>query len=186
MKPRTCESCQTTFTPQRMGARACSPMCAIRLVKAEKKTKAQAKKAERKADVEKLAKLAPIRKLVSDAQKVFNRWIRSRDEKQPCISCGAPPPNDTYQGGRDAGHFRSTGAASHLRFNEDNCHAQCVHCNQYLSGNVLAYRVGLVGRVGLARLQALESMNEPHKWKRDELIAIKEDYAARLRAIKKA
>jgi len=185
MKPRTCESCQTIFTPQRMGARACSPICAIRLVKAEKKAKVKAKKEERKADVAKLAKLSPIRKLLKDAQTAFNRWIRSRDEKQPCISCGAPPPPPTYHGGRDAGHFRSTGAASHLRFHEDNCHAQCVRCNQYLSGNVSAYRARLVERIGLDRVEALERMNDSHKWQREEVIAIKEEYAKKLKALKK-
>jgi len=177
MKP--CAHCQTPFTPQRMGQRVCGPLCASRYVKA-------AKKAEAVQTRERKAALKRIPDLIREAQVVFNRWIRARDHDQPCISCGTPPPDlSQLHAGRDAGHYRSTGSASHLRFHEDNCHAQCVRCNQFGAGRAVDYRIGLVGRIGVGRVEALESMNVPHKWQRDELLAIRATYTEKLKQLKK-
>lgn len=173
MKPRTCESCQTIFTPQRMGARACSPMCAIRLVKAEKKTKAQAKKAERKADVEKLAKLAPRSKFLKDAQKAFNAAIVQRDASLPCVSCGS-----FSAGVYHAGHYRSVGSSPELRFDPFNVSKQCAQCNLFLSGNLLNYRIELVKRVGQAQVDRLEGPQEAQKWTIDQLKKMKAEFQA--------
>lgn len=38
------------------------------------------------------------------------------------------------------------------------------------------YRIGLIDRIGLARVEALEANNTPHKWERDELIQIRDTY----------
>jgi hypothetical protein len=58
----------------------------------------------------------------------------------------------------DAGHYRSSRAVlAHLRFNEDNCHAQSKKENRYNSGNAVDYRIGLIARIGLERVEALES-----------------------------
>lgn len=84
----------------------------------------------------------------------------------------------------DAGHYRSTGAASHLRFHEDNCHAQSKHDNQHLAGNAVDYRIGLIKRIGLVRVQALEADNTPHKWTRDELITIRVLYQRKTKVLK--
>lgn len=178
MKP--CAHCQSDFTPVRPLQRVCSAICASRLVKA-KNSQERAQFKERKA------KLKRIPDLIKEAQTVFNKWIRARDEKEPCISCGAPPPDlSGLHAGRDAGHYRSTGSAAHLRFHEDNCHAQCVKCNQWKSGNAVDYRIGLVARIGLPRVEALEASNEPRKWGRDELIAIKAQYVEKLKELKRS
>lgn len=152
--------------------------------KAEKQTRMVAK-VERATTRARRAALKRIPDLVREAQVVFNRWVRARDEKQPCISCGKAPGDMTeLHAGRDAGHYRSTGAASHVRFHEDNVHAQCVSCNQWKAGNAVHYRLGLVERIGTARVEALEADNEPRKWTRDELIEIREKYKAKLKAMK--
>lgn len=176
MKP--CAHCSTPFNPQRMGQRVCSPRCAGRYVKEQKKAEAVQTR-ERKAALKR------IPDLIREAQVVFNKFIRTRDHDQPCISCGAPPPDlSQLHAGRDAGHYRSTGSASHLRFHEDNCHAQCVRCNQFGAGRAVDYRIALVVRIGLRRVEALESMNAPHKWTREELIAIRATYTQKLKALK--
>lgn len=177
-RPRECAQCHSWFTPQRMGARVCSPRCASRLVRAQNDAA--------KADFKKRKEaLKTIPRLVKEAQVEFNKWVRARDSAQPCISCGAPPPDLAgLHAGRDAGHWRSTGAAAHLRFHEDNCHAQCVRCNQHKAGNAVEYRVGLVARIGASRVEALEMDNAPRKWTREELIEIKKTYAAKCRELK--
>lgn len=148
----------------------CGAVCAARKVRADK-AQERAKVRTRKEAI----KTIPV--LIREAQVAFNKFIRTRDHDQPCISCGAPPPNlSELHAGRDAGHYRSTGSASHLRFHEDNCHAQCVKCNQWGAGRAVDYRIALVGRIGIARVEALEADNETHKWQREELIGIREKY----------
>lgn len=41
------------------------------------------------------------------------------------------------------------------------------------------YRIGLIDRIGLAEVEALEADNRVHKWGRDELIEIAATYKAK-------
>lgn len=150
---------------------------------AEKKAKTEARIQHK----EKRDKVARLEDLHKEAQAAFNRWIRARDADKPCISCGAPPPDlSGLHAGRDAGHWRSVGAAKHLRYNEDNVNGQCVSCNQYKAGNAVAYRAGLVARIGEERVQALENDNRVHKWTREEVLQIRDTYRQKLKEMKKS
>jgi Bacteriophage Lambda NinG protein len=71
-----------------------------------------------------------------------------------------------------------------LRFNEDNVHAQCKYCNNQLSGNAANYRIGLVKRIGLERVEALECDHKLNHYTKDDLRAIEATYKAKLKAIK--
>lgn len=178
-KQKECKGCGSMFQPFSSTARACSQRCAMKVVKADKQAEKQTDRATRE-------RLKTIPQLIKEAQVEFNRFIRHRDHEQPCISCGAPPPDlSGLHAGRDAGHYRSTGAAAHLRFDENNCHAQCVHCNQHLAGNVVDYRIGLVQRIGLAEVEALEADTTPMKWDRETLRQIKTVYRAKTRQLLK-
>lgn len=179
MTLKQCSQCPRLFSPMNSMQSVCGPSCALKKVRAQKK-------AEIATTRERKAALKRIPDLIKEAQVVFNRWIRARDHDQPCISCGAPPPDlSQLHAGRDAGHYRSTGSASHLRFHEDNCHAQCVRCNQFGAGRAVDYRIALVVRIGLRRVEALESMNAAHKWTREELIQIRDHYRQKLKELKK-
>ena len=125
-----------------------------------------------------------IPELIREAQVAFNAFIRERDRLagHDCISSGRTL--DWSGNAVDAGHYRSTGAASHLRFNEDNCHAQSKHDNQFLAGNAVDYRIRLVARIGLERVEALEADNQARKWTREELTAIRNTYRAKLKELK--
>lgn len=117
----------------------------------------------------------PLSHFVKQAQKAFNR-----DRHFPCISCGRH-----HDGQYHAGHFRTIGANPELRFNEDNCHRQCAPCNNHLSGNLTAYRPAPIAKIGQARFDALMGLQEPPKWKRDDYIRIRDEYRAKLKALKK-
>ena len=86
----------------------------------------------------------------------------------------------------DAGHYRSTGSADHLRFDEDNCHAQRSDCNRYGAGRAVDYRIGLIGRIGLERVEALEARNDTTKWTREGLREIRDTYRAKAKELEKA
>jgi hypothetical protein len=180
VKLKTCKQCKSRFVPARPLQVVCGPMCGIERAKKARLT------TEKKQDRAKRESLKTIPQLIKEAQVEFNKFIRTRDEREPCISCGKPPGDlSGLHAGRDAGHYRSTGAAAHLRFDERNCHAQCVKCNQHLSGNAVQYRIGLLARIGLDAVEALEADNEPVKWDRDTLRQIKVIYRAKTRALKK-
>jgi hypothetical protein len=185
-KPRHCDICQTLYTPARMGQRACSVPCATKSAKKARKEAVEAARVERKVTRARKEAIKTIPDLIKEAQHAFNAYIRARDAHQLCISCGAPPPDlSRLHAGRDAGHYRSVGSASHLRFHEDNVHAQCVHCNQWGAGRAVDYRIGLVARIGLDAIKALETDNTPHKWTREELTGIRDTYRAKLKELKK-
>lgn len=123
--------------------------------------------------------------LIKEAQDAFNAFIRERDRQAGHSDISSGRPLDWSGNQVDAGHYRSTGAASHLRFHEDNCHAQSKHDNQFLAGNAVEYRARLITRIGLARVEALEANNTPVKWTRDQLREIRDTYRAKTKELKK-
>lgn len=157
---------------------------------AAKKEREDAKRARAAAKVERAETkrrkeaIKTIPELTREAQIAFNAFIRARDQAAgyPCISSGRPL--DWSGNAVDAGHYRSTGAAPHLRFNEDNCHAQSKFDNQWRAGNVVDYRIKLIERIGLERVEALEADNQVRKWTRQELIDIRDKYRAKTKELK--
>jgi hypothetical protein len=159
-------------------------MCALELSKTiQKKIIAKEAQEDRKKTREKLDAMRTKPQLVKIAQVSFNKYIRERDLLKPCISCGKPPSTESNQ--TDAGHFRSVGSAPHMRFVEDNVHGQCKHCNQYLAGNVLAYRKGLIERIGLTRVEQIESDQTVRKYTKEGLQELARHYNAEARRLKK-
>jgi hypothetical protein len=179
--PRTkaCAVCLKAFTPARPLQAVCSPRCAHRKVRADK-TADRARVKERKRALE------TIPELIKVAQREFNSYIRERDRSRPCICCGQPllAGDGGPGGGFDCGHYRSVGSASRLRFDERNAHGQRKQCNRWGAGRAVDYRIGLIGRIGLAAVEALEASNEPHKWGREELREIAAKYRQKLKELK--
>lgn len=109
-------------------------------------------------------------------QRKFNEYIRLRDQDKPCISCGRYKIEH-------AGHYYPAGKYSSVRFNEDNVHGQCLHCNYFQHGNLIKYRVFLERRIGKERLDLLDSeaTRKIHKWSNNELIQIYEIYKVKIK-----
>jgi hypothetical protein len=116
-----------------------------------------------------------------EAQAAFNEWVRLRDAAFPCISCGRH-----HQGKYDAGHYRTVGSNPALRFEPLNCHKQCVPCNQHKSGDIVNYRINLVQRIGAEMVAWIEGPHEPRRYTIEELKAIKAEYRAKTRELKRA
>lgn len=148
--------------------------------------KSQAKRTkEVKSDIKKKKEsLLTARDWVKKAQIAVNAYVRLRDEGKPCISCGSHP--EQKAGGTiDAGHYRSRGAAGHLRFNLFNIHAQCVKCNRYNSGNAVDYRINLIEKIGVSRVERLECDNSPKSFSIDYLSRLQKIFLKRSRHLKK-
>ncbi len=188
-KPKVCQNteCGKEFVPRFSRAqKVCSPACALAVKNRHAKParKAIADRERREVRVRK-EKLKSRGDHLREAQQAFNEFIRWRDRiaGHVCISSGLPLDWSGNQ--TDAGHYRSTGAAPHLRFNENNCHAQRKLDNRYLSGNAVDYRVGLIARIGLAAVEELEADNSVRKYTVEDLKAIKAHYRAKVRELKK-
>jgi NinG protein len=166
-----CAHCGKAFLRFRTTQKVCGVVCANRMVKVAKKKDAQETRARRMA-------LKSRADWLSEAQVAVNKYVRLAQRGRPCISCGADW-SDTAQ----AGHFLSRGARPELRFELDNIHSQCVRCNMHLSGNLLGYRKGLIDRIGLERVEALEGPHPPAKWTVEELIAIRDEYRAKAKQL---
>ena len=172
MKPKHCRVCKAEFQPFNSLHKACSPKCALELAVSVREKK------ERKERREAKVKLKSRSDHLRDAQTIFNRYIRLRDAKEPCISCGRH-----HEGQYHAGHYRTVGACPELRFDEDNCHKQCAPCNNHLSGNIVEYRINLLNKLGQARLDKLEGPHEPKKYTIEEIQRIKATYKAGIKAL---
>lgn len=184
LRTKTCKACKTKFSPQRPLQSVCSPVCALTLVRtqAERKERLESRKTIRL----KKEQLKTRSEWMKEAQSAFNKFIRERDGKtQSCISCGSSLDRESVGGAFDCGHFRSVGSAPHLRFDERNAHGQCKRCNRYLSGNVTEYRTGLIKRIGIDNVLALESDNTPRKYTISDLKNIIQCYKLKIKELKK-
>ena len=185
-KQHQCKECGAYYIKKQSTQQVCSMKCAI----AYSKRKAE----EKRKKLEKADRLEASRRMrdrkeklksrsdwLKDLQRVFNEFIRLRDVDLPCISCGR-----YHQGQYHAGHYRSVGACPELRFNEDNVHKQCSACNSHLSGNILEYRLGLIEKIGLERVEFLERKDHPPlKLSVEEIKDLIKAYKAKCKELKR-
>lgn len=187
-KPKTCTECKAKFDPWTSLQKVCSPACALAAGRKQIQKAKDATDKERRAWVRKeKTRLKTRGEWLKDAQTEFNKFIRVRDKHQPCISCGSYPDNSgLITGSRvDAGHYRSVGACPELRFEELNCHAQCVRCNQHLSGNTVEYRIRLLQRVGPETVEWLEGPHDPKHYTIEDFKRIAKHYRKAARELER-
>ncbi|NVZ22171.1 recombination protein NinG [Pseudomonas costantinii] len=154
---KRCPECRVMFTKTRDSQVVCGEIeCAIAHGKSEKGRaiagKALAEVGRREIEVRK-EKLKTRADHAKEAQAVINRYVRLRDAHLGCISCDKPA---SWGGQWHCSHFRSVGAAAHLRFNLWNMNKSCSQCNAHLSGNIMVYRPRLVEKIGAEKVAWLE------------------------------
>ena len=172
VRQKKCKHCKASFIPSKPIQTACSIACAVAIARKKRE------KIEKAADRQKREALKSRSQWLKEAQTAFNAYIRARDEKEPCISCGRP-----HQGQFHAGHYLSTGARPEIRFEPLNVHKQCQPCNTHLHGNLIRYRVNLIKKIGVEAVEWLEGHHEPKHYSIDDLKAIKATYIAKLKEI---
>lgn len=156
-----CKNCKDKFEPIRFNHKFClKDECIKAFVEEVKVQSWKVTKTRMKND------LKTTQDWLKEAQTIFNKYIRLRDEGKMCISCNTIPKK------KNAGHYFSQGGHSNVRFDEDNVHLQCEACNTYLSGNLLNYQIGIEKRIGAQKL--LELHERAHKEKRFSVEEIQE------------
>ena len=168
-----CKNCKEKFIPIRFNMKYCTEVACLKAFSEEIKQKTW-KETKTRMKTE----LKTTQDWLKEAQTIFNQYIRLRDNGLWCISCGLPPKK------KNAGHYYSQGGHSNVRFNEDNVHLQCEHCNTYLSGNLLNYQIGIEKRIGAEKL--IELQGKAHiekKWSTDEIKEIIRVYKNKVRQL---
>lgn len=178
---RKCSGCklpvdQWPIKPYSSMTKTCSVSCALDLV--ERKKDKQFKSETRAMKVKMLDNDSKFWK--AKAQQAFNEFIRLRDAEIPCISCGK---GAGLSGKWNAGHFHSVGARGDLRFNEDNCHKQCEHCNSFKSGNISLYTPNLILKIGQERFDAL-IVPKTQSYRIEDYKRIHEEYKMKIKELK--
>ena len=173
---KACKVCAKPFNPMRPMQSVCSPVCAMKKVRSDKKQ-------ERESIKQRKEKIKTRQEWLAECQAIANRYARIRDAKDGCISCDKPA---TWPGQWHGSHFRSVGAASAVRLNLWNIHKACSVCNHHLSGNVAQYRPRLVEKIGLAKVEWLESQNQLVRYDIEYLKRYKKVIGKRLRRMEKS
>ncbi len=170
-----CRICKDKFEPKYFLQKTCfEPSC---ILEYKNKVKAKEWKQEKKVLKEKLKTYSDH---VKELQVIVNKYVRLRDKDKGCISCGTP-----LTGKYDAGHYYSCGSYPELRFNEDNIHGQCVHCNQWKHGNLIEYTKRLPLRIGEVKFHSLEvKAHIQQKYSIPELKNMKEHYKNLIKSMK--
>jgi hypothetical protein len=91
-------------------------------------------------------------KLIKTLDREFSIFIRRRDAKNGCITCGKPI--------KDAGHYIPR-ARHQFRWDDKNCHGQCLRCNWTLESNHDIYRLKMIELYGKDYVELIEA--ESHK-----------------------
>ena len=181
-KPKKCavRSCRAPFVPSQTFQTWCSPECGLVIARAkqdkERKALAQVERREIKAAKERIKSRGDY---LREAQTAFNAWVRERDAKLPCVSCGRH-----HQGQWHAGHYRTVAGSPELRFEPLNVWKQCAPCNNHKSGDIVNYRIELVRRIGAEQVAWLEGPHEPKRYSIEDLKAIAAECRAKLRELR--
>lgn len=149
-KLKTCKICKNKFEPRSPMQLVCDYKCAYEY------SKIHLKRESKKLQDNHIKKLKEGLLTHSDYiglfQTVFNNYIRLRDKDEGCISCGTRNSNKY-----DAGHYLPT-TYGFLRFHEDNVHKQCsFNCNMRRRGNIHEYRIRLIEKIGVEKVEWLEA-----------------------------
>jgi hypothetical protein len=168
-----CKNCKDKFEPIRFNHKFCLKDECIKAFVEEVKVKQwKETKTRMKND------LKTTQDWLKEAQTIFNKYVRLRDMGLVCVSCQQPPKK------KNCGHYFSQGGHSNVRFDEDNCHLQCEHCNTFLSGNLLNYQIGIQKRIGAQKLLELqERAHLTKKWSIEELKQIIQTYKTKVREL---
>lgn len=188
--PTRCKHCKAKFTQEERGLRIHSGCIDgfVAALQAKKRAKQEAEK-RAKAKVERaeirLRKdaLKTIGELTEECRRIVQKIARIRDRHDGCISCHVGP---NYGGIWHGSHFRPAGNNAAVELHLWNIHKACEQCNYYKGGNISAYRPRLVEKIGVDRVEWLESQTQTVKRTREYLERFKKVMGKRLRRMEKS
>lgn len=206
-RQKTCDNpaCGKKFTPVpgAIGQKVCCWQCGLAIAgqpENQKKARVAIEQRERREIKVRREKLRSHGDHVQEATSAVQAYRRVYELSigSGCISCGKSQAEiEAAQGWKtggawDGGHFLGKGARPELRLEEKNIWLQCKGCNggsaKYArKGESVrnGFRMGLIERIGLEAVEALEADHRPRKYTIEELKQITAHYRALLRDLKK-
>lgn len=158
-----CKSCKKEYDKRNSQHLVCSYDCLIKYKKhlITKNNKRKYTKLEDKSRSD----------LIQVLQFEFNKFIRKRDALNDkvfkCINCGKIKDISKM----DAGHYLAVSNYPSVRFNENNVHSQCSHCNRFSSSGHAFYKDNLIKKIGENEYNKLIfKSNKPLKLSCQEII----------------
>jgi len=195
IKDKVCAApeCFILFTPWNSLTRACSPECALELVKAknvskakrEVKAKEKADKKQHRADKERIKKRTGKNGHYQSLKTALHYYVKHVLRKgEPCYTCGKQRSANEKPQEFHVGHFIPAKEVDPRRFMLENLRIQCYSCNVANSGKRAEYRQNLIEEVGLILVEWLErkTNHENLKDRYPDVADIKAD-AARYRKL---
>jgi hypothetical protein len=185
-RKRKCKVCGDTFIPSfNTFQKTCGDTsCMVVYGKQEQKKQVErdrkaAKRKIREGDVRWWLAVGNAEAKMNGGNAAYwvHRWVRLvRDKDKPCIMCGSFEPKGGHW---DACHYRSRGAASHLRLDPLNIHKGCTWCNTNTTSDTgLNFRQNLISRIGKDEVEWLDSNNDLKKWTIDDCRLVRDQYKA--------
>lgn len=203
-RPKPCKNpaCRASFVPQRLGQAVCSPKCGLAIKDVnEAKARKSLDQVGRSVIKERKEALKTRADHLKDAEKAVRDYRRTYELSigSGCISCGESQESILAAqgwktgGAFDAGHFLGKGARPELRLVPTNIWLQCKSCNAGSSkfarkGETVSqgFRAGLIARIGLEAVEALEADHAPRKETVEQLKSITAEYRAKTKELKRA
>jgi 5-methylcytosine-specific restriction endonuclease McrA len=126
-------------------------------------------------------------KLINKLDTSFSEFVRLRDSDHQgvckCITCG----DFKHWQSIDCGHFITRDNMS-TRWDEQNCNAQCQHCNRFKSGKQFEHGLAIDKKYkepGLAAKLHIKSKS-PCNWTDQELETMHKYYKAEAKALRES
>ena len=122
--------------------------------------------------------------LKDKAQRIFNEYIRLRDQHLSCISCGSTTKL------KQAGHYFGVKGNQMLRYDEDNVNGECQGCNAFNESHLIFYGDNLKLKIGEQRLLELKQRAKAFKecpwltWHIKDVEDIIELYTAKIKTLR--
>jgi len=167
IKDKVCAApeCYILFTPWNSLTKACSPECALELVRAKNAAKAKADikvkeksdKMQHTADKARIKKRTGQKGYYENLKTELHFYVKHFLRKgEPCYTCGKSQSTSDAGGAFHVGHFIPAGSVDPRRFMLENLRIQCYSCNVPNSGRRAEYRQRMIEEMGTDHVDWLE------------------------------
>lgn len=177
MKQKSCKICKNKFTPERQMQSVCSYECSLAYANQHLSKSVKEKKKTARAELIKYNQ-SDVKLRMELAKKIVQKYVRLRDFNDPCISCRKP-----FAKQWDGGHYMNAQYFSAIRFNTLNIHKQCSHCNDWNNENKQTYRIHLIDKIGLDKVEWLEAQNQTVKYDAEYLNKLIKTFRKKIRRL---
>lgn len=185
VKLKKCKACRDPFIPTLPLQSVCNWECAKVLIEImREKAKAMDAKVARTALKEGRVALKSRKDHEGEAKSAVQLYARLRDTIAGlgCVSCGKPA---NWNGIWHGSHYMQAGSRSATRYNLWNINKACNQCNIFKGGAPTSYRVALITKIGLNKVEWLEQQTHVVKHSIEYMQRIKRIFNRKARILKK-